>query len=68
MIPILVPLFISAFRRADELATAMECRCYQGGTGRTKMKLLRFMGRDYGTFLLMVALLAVIITAKMFGL
>ena len=41
LIPILVPLFISAFRRADELATAMECRCYQGGEGRTKMKQMR---------------------------
>ncbi len=68
LIPILVPLFISAFRRADELATAMECRCYQGGTGRTKMKLLRFMGRDYGAFLLLAALLAVIIVAISFGL
>ncbi len=47
MIPILVPLFISAFRRADELATAMECRCYQGGDGRTKMKLLRYGRNDY---------------------
>ena len=42
LVPILVPLFISAFRRADELATAMECRCYQGGDGRTKMNLLRY--------------------------
>ena len=42
LIPILVPLFVSAFRRADELATAMECRCYQGGDGRTKMKMLRY--------------------------
>ena len=46
LIPILVPLFISAFRRADELATAMECRCYQGGEGRTKMKLLRYHRED----------------------
>ena len=50
LIPILVPLFISAFRRADELATAMECRCYQGGEGRTKMKLLRFRRFDYIAF------------------
>ena len=42
LVPILIPLFISAFRRADELATAMECRCYHGGDGRTKMKLLRY--------------------------
>ena len=47
LVPILVPLFISAFRRADELATAMECRCYQGGEGRTKMKLLRFSYFDF---------------------
>ena len=47
LVPVLVPLFISAFRRADELATAMECRCYHGGDGRTKMKLLRYKRRDY---------------------
>jgi energy-coupling factor transport system permease protein len=58
LVPILVPLFISAFRRADELATAMECRCYHGGDGRTKMKLLRYKRRDflaYGTGVLVVA-------------
>jgi energy-coupling factor transport system permease protein len=47
MIPILVPLFISAFRRADELATAMECRCYHGGEGRTRLHVLRYERRDY---------------------
>ncbi|MBR5491203.1 MAG: energy-coupling factor transporter transmembrane protein EcfT [Oscillospiraceae bacterium] len=46
LIPMLVPLFVSAFRRADELATAMECRCYQGGEGRTRMKELKFSSRD----------------------
>ena len=59
LVPILVPLFISAFRRADELATAMECRCYQGGEGRTKMKLLRYGRNDfraYGAMGLLVAL------------
>ena len=59
LIPVLVPLFISAFRRADELATAMECRCYQGGEGRTKMKLLRYGRNDfraYGAMGLLVAL------------
>ena len=50
LIPILVPLFIGAFRRADELATAMECRCYQGGEGRTKMKLLRYRRNDMKAF------------------
>lgn len=67
LIPILVPLFVSAFRRADELATAMECRCYQGGEGRTKMKLLRYMRRDYLCYLVGVLLLAGIITLSTFG-
>lgn len=47
MISILVPLFISAFRRADELATAMECRCYNGGEGRTRLRQLKSAARDY---------------------
>ena len=68
LIPILVPLFISAFRRADELATAMECRCYQGGDGRTKMKLLRYRAGDYKTYLLGFLLLGVVITLRQFGL
>ena len=68
LIPILVPLFISAFRRADELATAMECRCYQGGNGRTKMKLLRYKRLDYVVFLIGVVLLAVIFVFKYFSL
>ena len=68
LIPILVPLFISAFRRADDLATAMECRCYQGGDGRTKMKLLRYKRVDFSGFLALVLLLAAAITVKSFGL
>ncbi len=67
LIPILVPLFIGAFRRADELATAMECRCYHGGEGRTKMKLLRYKRRDYLAFLAGIILLAAIITLRCFG-
>lgn len=47
LIPILVPLFISAFRRADELAVAMECRCYNGGEGRTKLRQLHMVGNDF---------------------
>ena len=47
LIPVLVPLFVSAFRRADELATAMECRCYHGGEGRTKLNVPRCRFRDY---------------------
>lgn len=50
MIPIMVPLFISAFRRAEELAMAMEARCYQGGKGRTRMNKLQYSGRDYIAF------------------
>lgn len=46
MVPILIPLFISAFRRADELATAMECRCYRGGQGRTRLNELKFSSTD----------------------
>jgi len=68
LVPILVPLFISAFRRADELATAMECRCYQGGDGRTKMKLLRYKRGDLGAFGIGIVLLAVVFTLRAFGL
>ena len=68
LIPILVPLFISAFRRADELATAMECRCYQGGDGRTKMKLLRYHRCDLIAFAVAAVLLAGVITLNAFGL
>ncbi len=68
LVPILVPLFISAFRRADELATAMECRCYQGGDGRTKMKLLRYKLRDLEAFAAGAMLLAGVITLCIFGL
>lgn len=51
LIPLLVPLFVAAFRRADELAVAMDARCYHGGEGRTKMKPLRLAGRDFFAFL-----------------
>ena len=66
--PVLVPLFISAFRRADELATAMECRCYQGGEGRTKMKLLRYGRNDFYAFGGLTALIAVVAVLAGFGL
>lgn len=56
MIPILIPLFISAFRRADELATAMECRCYRGGENRTRLKELRYGRVDLGGLLVFIAL------------
>ena len=68
LIPILVPLFISAFRRADELATAMECRCYQGGEGRTKMKLLRYHREDFISFGFGILIIAAVITLANFGL
>ena len=68
LIPILVPLFISAFRRADELATAMECRCYQGGEGRTKMKLLRYHREDFLSYGVGVVLLIGVIVLKTMGL
>lgn len=67
MIPILVPLFISAFRRADELATAMECRCYQGGEGRTKMKQLHYHREDFLAFGFMGAVLAVVLILNGLG-
>ena len=68
LVPILVPLFISAFRRADELATAMECRCYQGGDGRTKMKLLRYKRADFTAFGAGILLMAAVIAARSIGL
>lgn len=68
LVPILVPLFISAFRRADELATAMECRCYHGGDGRTKMKLLRYKSRDFYAYGIGVLVLAAVIVLTQFGL
>lgn len=68
LVPILIPLFISAFRRADELATAMECRCYHGGDGRTKMKLLRYSLLDFEAYAAGILLLAGVITLAVFGL
>ena len=68
LIPILVPLFISAFRRADELATAMECRCYHGGEGRTKLHVLKYERRDYIALILGVLVVAVIFALRHLGL
>ena len=68
LIPILVPLFIGAFRRADELATAMECRCYQGGEGRTKMKMLRYHREDFVSFGCGALLIAAVALLASFGL
>ena len=63
MISILVPLFISAFRRADELATAMECRCYHGGDGRTRHRQLRSAPRDYAALAVTLIFYAAVIAA-----
>ena len=59
LIPILIPLFVSSFRRADELAIAMECRCYRGGEGRTKMTKLKFRFTDFLWFVLVGSMIAV---------
>lgn len=61
LIPILVPLFISAFRRANDLAMAMEARCYQGGEGRTKMKPLKYQTRDYVAYSYIVLFVVLVI-------
>lgn len=66
MIPILVPLFVSAFRRANDLAMAMEARCYRGGEGRTKMKPLVYYSRDRVAYLVTAVYLAVIIVLGRF--
>ena len=68
LVPVLVPLFISSFRRADELAIAMECRCYHGGEGRTRMKQLHYAGRDAAALILGAALLGAVIVLRVFGL
>ena len=68
LLPLLIPLFVSAFRRADELATAMESRCYHGGEGRTRMKQLRMERRDWVALLLGAVLLAAVILLRRLGL
>lgn len=64
LIPILIPLFVSAFRRADELAEAMECRCYRGGEGRTKLKVIRSRPSDFAFLFLMLLLCAAVLPAN----
>ncbi|MBR7032444.1 MAG: energy-coupling factor transporter transmembrane protein EcfT [Clostridia bacterium] len=66
LIPIMIPLFVSAFRRADELATAMECRCYTGGKGRTRMNVLKAGGRDLVFALCIVLLGAVVVLLNIY--
>ncbi|WP_286147523.1 energy-coupling factor transporter transmembrane component T family protein [Neopoerus faecalis] len=67
LVPILVPLFISAFRRADELATAMECRCYHGGDGRTKLHVLKYQRRDYIALAGGAVILALVVVLRRLG-
>jgi len=64
LVPLLVPLFISAFRRADELAMAMEARCYRGGENRTRMRQLKINSGDYVASLIFILYLAAIIITK----
>jgi len=61
ILPLIIPLFISAFRRSDELATAMESRCYHGGEGRTRMKILKTAGRDYAALSYGAAVIAAVV-------
>ena len=68
LIPLLVPLFISAFRRADELAVAMECRCYHGGEGRTRLRQLRYQGIDYAAIVFFLAVTAAVFVLARLGL
>ena len=68
LVPILIPLFVSAFRRADELALAMECRCYRGDVGRTRMKQMKFAELDYAALTVSVLFLTGIIVLRKFGL
>ncbi len=68
LLPLLVPLFVSSFRRADELAVAMESRCYHGGEGRTRMKQLKMQTRDWIAFLLSALVLAAVFVLRGYGL
>ena len=68
LIPLLVPLFISSFRRADELAVAMECRCYRGGEGRTRLRQLQYQGIDRAAIVFFLVLTVVVGVMGRFGL
>ncbi len=67
LIPVIIPLFASAFRRAGELATAMECRCYHGGEGRTKLRILKYHVGDFLMLLLIALFVGGIIAINIFG-
>ena len=66
LVPILVPLFVSAFRRANDLALAMESRCYRGGEGRTKMRPLKYVARDYAAYAVLVLYLVIIVLVGLY--
>ncbi|HIZ07915.1 MAG TPA: energy-coupling factor transporter transmembrane protein EcfT, partial [Candidatus Eubacterium avistercoris] len=66
LVPILVPLFVSSFRRAEDLALAMEARCYHGGEGRTKMYPLHYRSADYVAYLVAWIYLCVMIVLRIF--
>ena len=66
MVPLLVPLFVSAFRRATDLAMAMEARCYRGGEGRTKMKPLHYETGDRAAYTLLAVYLAVMAACRIY--
>ena len=67
LIPVIIPLFASAFRRAGELATAMECRCYHGGEGRTKLRILKYHVRDFLALFVIALFVGGIITINILG-
>ena len=67
LLPLLVPLFVSAFRRADELAMAMEARCYRGGKGRTKMHPLKYALRDLQALICLIVLIGLIVLTNKSG-
>ena len=67
LIPVLIPLFISAFRRASELATAMTCRCYRGGKGRTRLTVLKLSFRDFAALILMIVFGAAIVVINIYA-
>lgn len=66
LIPVLIPLFVSAFRRAGELAYAMECRCYRGGEGRTKMKVMKLSARDFLSLAAVILFMVIIVLMNHF--
>jgi energy-coupling factor transport system permease protein len=66
LVPVLIPLFVSSFRRASELAYAMECRCYRGGDGRTKMKVMKFSVRDFVALVVIILFMVALILINHF--